>query len=289
MWKYGEAGRLLTINSAGSDNCIFCKYVLYRFPSQKFEVGQKRLLVQLSICVRCGWWVVYRIHQGEFPRTAGIIESHSGTIGCLKELDLSDVSIPLDEVRQYFLVNKNSIYDVHPRVFEDIVCSIFKDFGWKARVTAYSGDDGIDVILDAQNGETIGIQVKRYKKERKIEAEQIRSLAGALLIGKHTKGIFITTSAFRKGALRTAQKLTTIGSPIELMDAERFLDALGIAQIKSFKLSDGQIKSYLLSRGIHIGSGLEKDFKPDEDLRERQIISSIYTSEELIDLCGNDV
>jgi restriction system protein len=75
------------------------------------------------------------------------------------QLDLSDISLPLYEVRKYLCIKGDSIFDVHPRKLEDIVCSVFKDIGWNARATAYSGDRGIDVILDGPDGTTIGIQV----------------------------------------------------------------------------------------------------------------------------------
>jgi restriction system protein len=141
MWDYSEAGRLLTIHSAAAEECIFCQYEMLRVPAQKLEAGSQTILVQFSVCRRCGWWSVYRVHQSEHTYTAGWAESYSGTIGCLKELDLTDVSAPLTEVRQYLLARKDDLYDMHPRLFEDVVCSVFKDLGWKARVTAYSGDD----------------------------------------------------------------------------------------------------------------------------------------------------
>jgi len=78
------------------------------FPAQKFELGERRLLAQFSICAACGWWSVYRVLQGDNPRTAGI-EGYSGAIGCLKELDLTDVSVPLQEVRQYILAKKEGL------------------------------------------------------------------------------------------------------------------------------------------------------------------------------------
>jgi restriction system protein len=288
MWEYGEAGRLLTISSVYSDNCIFCQTPLLRLPAESFEAGIKRLFVQLSICPHCGWWSVFRVHQNEYERTAGLAESHSGTIGCLKELDLSDISAPLDEVRQYLIAKKDSVFDAHPKLLEDVVYSMFKDLGWNARVTSYIGDRGIDVILDGPNGTTIGVQVKRYKKERRIEAEQIRSLAGALILNGHTKGIFITTSNYRKGAREAAQELTAIGYPIELIDADRFLAALGIAQHNSFELSQEKVVSYVLSRGLHIGTGEHKDFVPGEDLRERETILMTWLGSELVDLRDDD-
>jgi restriction system protein len=286
MWEYGEAGRLLTISSVYSDDCIFCRTLLLRLPAQSFEAGVKRLFVQLAICPHCGWWSVFRVHQNEYERTAGMAESLSGTIGCLKELDLNDISAPLDEVRQYLLAKKESVFDCNPKLFEDVVCSMFKDLGWNARATAYVGDRGIDVILDGPDGSTIGVQVKRYKKARRIEAEQIRSLAGALLQNGHTKGIFITTSEYRKGAREAAREFTSIGYPIELIDAERFLAALGIAQHNSFELDEERAISYVLSRGLHIGTAVHKDFVPGKDLRERQVVVSSLLGSELFDLRG---
>lgn len=284
MWVFQEAARVLTIDSVFSDVCIFCKCDLLRLPAEKFEKGRKLLLAQLSICRQCGWWSVYRIHQGEYEKTTGICESHSGTIGCLKELDISDISTPLDEVRKYFLAKREVIFDVHPRILEEVVADVFRDAGYTARVTAYSGDGGIDVILDGDADCTIGVQVKRNKRERKIEAEQIRSLAGALILGGHTKGIFVTTSGFRKGAIKTAEKYKLLGRPIELIDAERFLNILGIVQMKSFELDQKQIASYIVTRGVHIGTGLEQVFSRDEDLRERNIVVGTWTRSELIEM-----
>lgn len=288
MWEYEKARRLLTIESVYSDDCIFCQTPLLRLPAQSFEAGIKLLFVQLAICPHCGWWSVFRVHQNEYERTAGIAESLSGTIGCLKELDLNDISAPLDEVRQYLMAKKESVYDAHPKLFEDVVCSIFKDLGWNARVTAYMGDKGIDVILDGPDGKTIGVQVKRYKKERRIEAEQIRSLAGALLQNDHTKGIFVTTSQYRKGAKEAAQEFATRGRPIELIDAERFLTALGIAQHNTFELTQEKAISYMLTTGVHIGTGAHKEFVSGEDLRERPVLISTLLRSELYDLSDDD-
>lgn len=98
MWEYAEAGRLLTMECVAATKCIYCQTPLGQFPAKKFDAGSRTLLVQFSICQVCGWWSVYRVHQGDLPRSQAA-ESYSGAIGCLKELDLKDVSIPLREVR----------------------------------------------------------------------------------------------------------------------------------------------------------------------------------------------
>jgi hypothetical protein len=139
MWEHREASRLVTLDAVFSDDCIYCRTPLLRLPSASFTKEEKRLFVQLSICTYCGWWSVYRVHQNEYPRTAGLAEGYSGAVGCLMQLDLTDISLPIDEVRKYLCVKGDSIFDVHPKKLEEIVCSIFNDLGFKARTTAYGG------------------------------------------------------------------------------------------------------------------------------------------------------
>jgi restriction system protein len=288
VWDYAEAGRLVTLDTAGVTECIYCCAPMLRLGPERFEaaVGEAVMLAQPALCLACGWWNVYRVHQNYIARTAGVAEGYSGTIGSLKELDLTDISVPLSEVRQYLLARQEGLYSVHPRVFEEVVCSVFKDAGWQARVTAYAGDDGIDVVLDGPDGATVGVQVKRYGKHRKVEAEQIRSFAGALLLDGKTRGVFVTTSEFRKGAHQAAAKYATIGYPIELVNASGFLEALGVAQIKTFVLDNDRINKYVLSYAHHLGSGIHKEFVPGEDLTERPIAIQILVRDELIELYG---
>src|SRR5208337_2542451 len=97
-------------------------------------------------------------------------ESYSGNIGCLKELNLTDTTLPIEEVRQQLAAKQEKVYEMEPDLLEDVVASIYKDFGFKVRVTGQrvpgkEGDDGIDVILDGDSGETVGVQVRRYKKD----------------------------------------------------------------------------------------------------------------------------
>ncbi|MBF4333252.1 restriction endonuclease, partial [Vibrio anguillarum] len=119
-------------------------------------------------------------------------------------------------------------FKVHPKKFEEVVASIFRDIGYSTRVTSYTADGGIDVYMDGPDDKLIGVQVKRTKN--KIELEQINSLAGALFIKGCIEGVFVTTSEYRRGAVQTAKAATAKGLPIELYDSKRLLDALQIVQ-----------------------------------------------------------
>ncbi len=215
------------------------------------------------------------------------MECYSGSVGSLLEFDPTDISKPLSEIRRFITAKQEAVYDLSPRIFEEVVGSVFRDLGWSCRVTAYSGDGGIDVIVDGPDGATAGVQVRRYKKSRKIEAEQIRSLAGALVLNSHTRGVFVTTSSFRRGAKSAARRFGTIGIPIELIDCDRFFEALGIAQRKTWRLDLDAIRKRMMVEGVHIGSGKYVPFKEGEDLLDRKILICSYLADEFIDRRGS--
>lgn len=152
----------------------------------------------------------------------------TGACAQLRTLSLSDISTPVEHIRQYLLAKYDARFEVHPKTFEDVVAAVFRDSGYKAEVTAYQGDGGIDVILRSPTDETVGVQVKRYKHT--IEVEQIRAFAGALLLNDLPGGIFVTTSAYQYGAHDAARRFGARGLPIELIDADRFYDALRLSR-----------------------------------------------------------
>jgi restriction system protein len=160
----------------------------------------------------------------------------SAELVALRNLDLTDLTLPLGEVRSYLAAKYSDRFSAAPRLFEDVVASVFRDCGYRTRVTGRSGDDGIDVILDGDKGDTIGVQVKRYQSS--IEMEQIRALAGALVLQGLTRGIFVTTSRFQSGAHSTVERFAARSIRIELFDAQRFYEALRIAQRKAFSATD---------------------------------------------------
>lgn len=141
--------------------------------------------------------------------------------GTLKSLDLRNVEIPLNELRQYLVAKYNDRFLLNPRVLEELVASVFGDHGYQVRLTSYSGDGGIDVFaLDGAGGELIGVQVKRYKQP--IEAEQIRAFGGALVLQGVTRGIFVTTSTYLRGAQNAADGFAHRGIGVTLWNAQDF-------------------------------------------------------------------
>ena len=108
--------------------------------------------------------------------------------------------------------------------------SVFKDYSYEVQLTNYSKDGGIDILLHDTRDRVIGVQVKRHR--RRIQVEQIRSFLGALLLGGHTKGAFVSMSDFQAGAKKIIPPCSK-HVPIKLIDPHRFYDLLKVVQVRS--------------------------------------------------------
>ena len=184
---------------------------------------------KVEICQLCGWWrikdnVEETCSQSDIKLVGPYV---AGAVGALKRLSLHEISTPIDEVRSYLLGKQEARFDLHPRLFELTVASVFGDLGYQVEVTAYSRDGGIDVILE-KSGEEIGVQVKRY--HHRVGVEQIRELVGALVLRDTRTGIFVTTSDFTRGSKAAINHYAERGYDLELIDGESFLHVLGISQ-----------------------------------------------------------
>jgi restriction system protein len=179
-----------------------------------------------SGCEVCGWWRIVR--DSDYGYLHGIFHDVDASAGSLKSFDVSDITAPVQEVRNYLAARYEARYEVHPRVFEETVASVFKGLGYGARVTGYSSDGGIDIILDSPTSGIVGVQVKRYRNAIKVES--IRSLAGALILNDCTAGVFVTTSEFQSGCEKAAKLFAIRGIPIQLLNASKFYDALRLVE-----------------------------------------------------------
>ena len=231
IWIYEDTYPAPNEPDVTRETCLFCesKVECVSISSDRVHQGEIR------VCRFCGWWC--RNERNRIPDFDGFEDSLSlryyysmdGACAQLRNLDLSDINIPLNDIHSFIVADYEKRFDIHPRKLEELVASVFRNQGYIADVTAYQNDGGIDVILSKSN-ETIGVQVKRYKN--KIEVEQIRSLAGALILSGHTSGMFVTTSAFRSGVVTASEQFNAKGFPIELVDAHRFYDALKIERME---------------------------------------------------------
>jgi restriction system protein len=86
-----------------------------------------------------------------------------------------------------------------------------------------SGDGGIDGIVneDALGLDVVYLQAKRYGSDNIIGRETIQQFVGALTEKSSSKGVFVTTSSFTKGAIEYASK---VPQKVILIDGEQLAD-----------------------------------------------------------------
>lgn len=227
-WAYNDISRLVSSQVLLSESCIFCNVPLIDLPEDYLGDDNYEVLTELQLCPNCGWWSVSQAHSDkqmwddELERMVFLY----GGIGSLKELSLNDINEPLAEIRQYLIGKFGDRFVVNPKVFENVVASVFRNLDQNVVVTAYSGDGGIDAVM-TDGSDLVGVQVKRYKS--KIEVEQIRAFAGALYLHGYSRGVFVTTSDYQAGCKRTARLYAERGLPIQLYNAQNFYSALELS------------------------------------------------------------
>lgn len=108
---------------------------------------------------------------------------------------------------------------IDPYYFEKVILILLKRMGYgDFEETPKSNDGGIDGVIneDKLGLDKIYIQAKRYDQS-KVREKDIRNFIGAMS-GDTTKGIFVTTSTFDKGAV---EKAKSAHHTIVLIDGER--------------------------------------------------------------------
>ncbi len=120
------------------------------------------------------------------------------------------------------LLDKLKILD--PYYFEKVILILLKSMGYGDFIeTSKTADGGIDGIIneDKLGLDKIYIQAKRYT-DNKVSEKEIRNFIGAMS-GDTSKGVFVTTSEFNKGAITKAHDAH---HSIILIDGPKLVDLM---------------------------------------------------------------
>ncbi|MFC1869651.1 restriction endonuclease [Chloroflexota bacterium] len=96
-----------------------------------------------------------------------------------------------------------SLFDITPRQFEELIAELFHDFGFDIELTQATrdGDRDIVAIYEAANIKTkYLIECKRYKSTTKVSLAIVQRLYGVKMSEAANKAILVTTSSFSKPA-----------------------------------------------------------------------------------------
>lgn len=118
----------------------------------------------------------------------------------------------------------DKLKDIDPYFFEKVILILLKKMGYGDFVeTSKTADGGIDGIIneDKLGLDKIYIQAKRYGGN-KVREKDIRNFIGAMS-GDTSKGVFVTTSDFDKGATKKAHDAH---HTIILIDGKKLVDLM---------------------------------------------------------------
>ncbi len=122
-----------------------------------------------------------------------------------------------------------SVKQVSPQAFEQLVVDLMIAMGYggarkeAGQATKLTGDGGIDGIIneDKLGLDSIYLQAKRW--ENTVHKPEIDKFIGALTIKGASKGVFITTSCFSKGAIEAVNGLNI---SVVLVDGKKLAELM---------------------------------------------------------------
>lgn len=142
-----------------------------------------------------------------------------------KIVSLSNKANEYDAVLLY-LDEPNSVYNMSPSDFEDMVAEIFQRKGFNVKITPRTRDGGKDIIASYNMGGIpcmIIIECKRYAPDRKVGVSVVRALHGTQMKEHYGKAVVVTSSSFSRDARKFANDLRDM---VILVDFEELMEML---------------------------------------------------------------
>lgn len=228
----------------------------FEFESYSYDHGENAMgeeieyVIQDEIVCSCGHRLSFRISGFEYPIGAFNYESteilggefeekpHMGIIYYAEEFDLSLAELEYAKIHSLILQiaeDKELLYSVTPREFEQIVERIFNDAGFETVLTPATRDGGKDIIATKYvMGKPVVfyIECKRYGREQKVGVAVVQRLYGVQTDDKINKAVLVTTSRFTSGARRFAEKQKTL---IDLYDIDELHELLKRSAERSYE------------------------------------------------------
>jgi len=115
-----------------------------------------------------------------------------------------------------FGLSNEGLLNLPPAEFEEMVAELYRAMGHQAKRTGMSGDHGVDVVVNAKNGEKWVVQCKRWRTP--AGESIVRDFYGMMLHEKAAQGAIIATSGFSQPAREWA-----MGKPLYLYNGKEFL------------------------------------------------------------------
>ena len=186
-------------------------------------------------CPECGNRIDIAITGNEYPVGAydydnarifgaNFIEVPSMGIYYQDEFDIDQHAVEATGIRGLIArisSDRDLIYDVSPREFEEIVEQVLRDEGFDTCLTQPTRDGGRDIIATQTgiNGKPVVfyVECKRYARTNKVSVDLVRALYGVQTADKVNKACLVTSSYFTRDAVTFAEGQNVM---IDLVDGD---------------------------------------------------------------------
>ena len=147
-----------------------------------------------------------RILNGQqYDLQQGLILPNRKLIAEIRPQIISTNASLVERLRQ----QPQSVYELSPRKFEELVAELLSDLGYMVELTPTSRDGGKDILayLPTPHGRVLClVEVKRYRQDRPVGVALIRQLYETLIDADASSAMLVTTSSFTAGAVEFQQK-----------------------------------------------------------------------------------
>jgi restriction system protein len=181
------------------------------------------------------------------------------------------------------LRNKEFLYEISPREFEDVIAEMYRALGYDVKQTPYSNDKGKDIILK-KDGKKYLVECKRYNFENTIGREALQKFFAAIIEEEAEKGFFVTTSGYTSTSIQYAKERGNIelinGNKLVILMREIYPENYNSNLVKIMCIECGEIveftfKSNDLIKPCKNGHSVQNDFDT-EILSPRYLSSNKY-------------
>jgi hypothetical protein len=150
-------------------------------------------------------------------------------------LVVADFSEITAQIAEYFVAHPNELCNLDPRKFEELICSVFRQQGYRTELGPGWKDSGVDMRLYQKDsiGEILTlVQVKRYRPDRAIRLEPVACLSAIVDQENANRGLFVTTSRFLPSAKAFAQQRQRRLALADSRDISEWLKSIAGAMVK---------------------------------------------------------
>ena len=163
-------------------------------------------------------WAVFEANQKKLDEKL----NSTTDLGCNLKL------VPInEELKRYFSLHPEKLYNITPRKFEELVADILKDFGFDVELTSATRDGGFDIYayMKTQIGTFLTfVECKRWTPPNNVGIEVVQRLQGVQHINNAHKSMIVTTSYFTQPAILASRARENLMTLVDYNDLKKWLE-----------------------------------------------------------------